>query len=75
MQDVSMLLRVPRTSLGLLTSSRGMVQGALGVQLTEGGAWADCAEGRAIPGDCTAIESYGFYTCARSDQNLLPSPM
>jgi len=60
-----MLLRVPRTSLGVLTSSRGVVHGPLEVQLAEGGAWADCAEGRAIPGDCAAIECYAFYTRAR----------
>ena len=64
-QDVSMLLGVPKHSLGVTCSSRGLVQGMLSIREGQNFDWSDCTSCRAIPGGCSALQSFQFATSAK----------
>ncbi|KAG7669855.1 hypothetical protein Ndes2526B_g06214 [Nannochloris sp. 'desiccata'] len=67
-QDAVLLLRVPRSSLGITCSSKGLVSGALMIRSSSLGvtdcAHAACLEGRPIPGNITTISEYSFFSQA-----------
>lgn len=60
-----MLLGVPRFSLGITSSSKGLVQGNLFIRQGVEGSWMDCQNPKAIPGDQSAIQDFEFDTKAR----------
>jgi meiotic recombination protein SPO11 len=68
-QDAVLLLRVPRSSLGITCSSKGLVSGALIIHSSSTGEVTDCAhatcsEGRPIPGNVATIADYSFFSQA-----------
>jgi meiotic recombination protein SPO11 len=66
-QDAVLLLRVPRSSLGITCSSKGLVSGALMIHSSSTGEVIDCAassEGRPIPGNLASIADYSFLSQA-----------
>ena len=71
LQDVSMLLGVPRHSLGVTSSSRGLVQGLLSIREGDDCEWSDCTSCRAITGDCSALQCFQFSTSAKYSQPSL----
>ncbi|GBF94838.1 hypothetical protein Rsub_08010 [Raphidocelis subcapitata] len=68
-QDAVALLRVPRSRLGIVCSSRGAAAGLLHIRDGPGGAWVDCGAlgmaGWSIPGDIAAVERLSFRVSAR----------
>jgi meiotic recombination protein SPO11 len=70
-QDAVLLLRVPRSSLGITCSSKGLVSGALIIHSSSTGEVTDCAhpaclEGRPIPGNVQTIADYSFFSQAKA---------
>lgn len=68
-QDAVLLLRVPRSSLGITCSSKGLVSGALLLRSTTSGEITDCGHstapgGRPIPGNIAAISDLYFSSTA-----------
>ena len=68
-QDAVLLLRVPRSSLGISCSSKGLVSGALLLRNEISGEITDCSHaatpgGRLIPGNITAISDLSFSSTA-----------
>ena len=74
-QALVAILRVPRASLGIVCSGRGVFFGRVMVCEAPGAAWTDCSDivggWKAIPGDCHAIAKYVFSSDARCAQQLL----
>ena len=67
-----MLLGVPRSDLGVSSSTRGIVAGLLLIQQKGESHWTDCAgHPRSIPGDCAAVQSFAFQSSARLTCGLL----
>lgn len=67
LQDAVRLLRVPRSSLGVNCSSKGLVSGHLMIRDTATGAVTDCSTapgGVAISGDITVVSRLEFSTTA-----------
>ena len=68
-QALVAILRVPRASLGIVCSGRGVFFGRVMVSEAPGAAWTDCNDivsgWKAIPGDCHAIAAYKFSSDAR----------
>lgn len=71
-QALVAILRVPRASLGIVCSGRGVFFGRVMVCEAPGAAWTDCSDiaggWKAIPGDCHAITKYTFSSDARCAQ-------
>jgi hypothetical protein len=63
-QDAVALLRVPRSRLGIVCSSRGAAAGLVHLRDGPGGVWVDCGAlgmaGWSIPGDIAAVERLSF---------------
>lgn len=59
------MVAVPRSSLGILVSSKGLVYGPILVK-TPQGRQIDCSEGvQSIAGDCEGIQDFHFECNAR----------
>ena len=73
-QDAVLLLRVPRSSLGINCSSKGLVAGALVMRSVSTGETTDCSTisgGRAIPGNLSTIADMSFYSPATTEAVLI----